>query len=998
MATDPIQFANVQLSDNFNTWRTRTNQIAAAMSSNTFTVANTLYSNGCVKAVTTGHGQILGSISVEEIYANTHLSGGELGNEDTLTIISNTHIEGRIVVANDAVFGMDGNEEVLLNSRLLAEANATFRETVRMDADVYIGTDDTDSLTVESISRFNSNVHIDGDTISLTGNTQIGGANTDTFLVNAVSTFDADVAFRDEVTLSANVLMSGANVVITGDTNTQDVTSTTLRVDGATLVANDGVSTFTVGGPTRILNTTHIENTLNVTGATSLNETTVTTLAANGTSSLNGVTATTIQANGTLNVDGATTLNGAVTLGDATADDLTFTGRVASSVLPKADNTYDLGSSSLTYGTTYTAFVNATQADIADALNVSGLSALNDVTTTSITANGFTTLLSGADIYNGLTAYGDIDLGHSNTDTLTVNADAVFNGDVTFNNQTNFTNDVAFTGDEVVIDSNLTIGTDFILTATEGRYANLEISNTSIFAGNVVFGVVNGNPLTRVTFTSNVGSDILPHETGSYNLGSSTKKWEDIHSSGTINYTNMTATSSSARVTFPYIDSNIVPYNNNQRDLGSNLNQWKDLYVDGTGEIDTVESVYIDTAGLRVTNPGNFTVGSATIQQYGRAQINATDNGGDGSLTYSSSNGTISYVGPSPTETRAHFSASNSGTGYGSLSYASGTFTFQKVTSANIRGQFRDDVANTAAVTFGSLNYYTGNGAIQLVPVERREVRGSISATNSGTGYGSISYDNDTGVITYNKVTSGNVRGLFADKVANTESTYFGSLNYYGSNGVIELVPVGRSQVRGSLSGSTGVSYNSDSGAISIGQSVGTSDSPTFAGQTINGTASMRSITVQSGTHNIGSSTAKHNIIYATTFNGTATQAKYADLAEKYLADQTYATGTVVCVGGTAEVTASSTGMAHAVVGVVSENPAYMMNSELEGGTYIALKGRVPVKIEGSVTKGAMLAAGPDGRAVEFNNAGRPFAIALEDGSYDIDAQTGTDTIEAFIM
>ena len=998
MATDPIQFANVQLSDNFNTWRTRTNQIAAAMSSNTFTVANTLYSNGCVKAVTTGHGQILGSISVEEIYANTHLSGGELGNEDTLTIISNTHIEGRIVVANDAVFGMDGNEEVLLNSRLLAEANATFRETVRMDADVYIGTDDTDSLTVESISRFNSNVHIDGDTISLTGNTQIGGANTDTFLVNAVSTFDADVAFRDEVTLSANVLMSGANVVITGDTNTQDVTSTTLRVDGATLVANDGVSTFTVGGPTRILNTTHIENTLNVTGATSLNETTVTTLAANGTSSLNGVTATTIQANGTLNVDGATTLNGAVTLGDATADDLTFTGRVASSVLPKADNTYDLGSSSLTYGTTYTAFVNATQADIADALNVSGLSALNDVTTTSITANGFTTLLSGADIYNGLTAYGDIDLGHSNTDTLTVNADAVFNGDVTFNNQTNFTNDVAFTGDEVVIDSNLTIGTDFILTATEGRYANLEISNTSIFAGNVVFGVVNGNPLTRVTFTSNVGSDILPHETGSYNLGSSTKKWEDIHSSGTINYTNMTATSSSARVTFPYIDSNIVPYNNNQRDLGSNLNQWKDLYVDGTGEIDTVESVYIDTAGLRVTNPGNFTVGSATIQQYGRAQINATDNGGDGSLTYSSSNGTISYVGPSPTETRAHFSASNSGTGYGSLSYASGTFTFQKVTSANIRGQFRDDVANTAAVTFGSLNYYTGNGAIQLVPVERREVRGSISAQNSGTGYGSISYNNDTGVITYNKVTSGNVRGLFADKVANTESTYFGSLNYYGSNGVIELVPVGRSQVRGSLSGSTGVSYNSDSGAISIGQSVGTSDSPTFAGQTINGTASMRSITVQSGTHNIGSSTAKHNIIYATTFNGTATQAKYADLAEKYLADQTYATGTVVCVGGTAEVTASSTGMAHAVVGVVSENPAYMMNSELEGGTYIALKGRVPVKIEGSVTKGAMLAAGPDGRAVEFNNAGRPFAIALEDGSYDIDAQTGTDTIEAFIM
>ena len=285
-----------------------------------------------------------------------------------------------------------------------------------------------------------------------------------------------------------------------------------------------------------------------------------------------------------------------------------------------------------------------------------------------------------------------------------------------------------------------------------------------------------------------------------------------------------------------------------------------------------------------------------------------------------------------------------------------------------------------------------------MVPVERREVRGSISATNSGTGYGSISYNNDTGVITYTKVTSGNVRGLITDKVANTESTYFGSLNYHSSNGVIELIPVGRSQVRGSLSGGTGVTYSSTSGQISIGQSVATTASPTFGGQTINGTASMRSITVQSGTHNIGTSTNKHNTIYATTFNGTATQAKYADLAEKYLADQTYATGTVVCVGGTAEVTASTGGMAHAVVGVVSENPAYMMNSDLEGGTYIALKGRVPVKIEGSVTKGCMLAASDEGRAVAFANVGRPFAIALEDGSYDTETETGTDTIEAFIM
>ncbi len=1001
MATDPNQFANVQLSDNFNTWRTRTNQIAAAMSSNTFTVANTVHANGAAKAITTGHGILNGSISSGELYANVHISGGEYSRKRTLTIASNTHITGRTVVANDAVFGLNGEEEVLLNSRLLAEANATFRDTVRMDADVHIGLGNLNSLTVNSIARFNSNVHIDGDTISITGNTQIGGANTDTFIVNAVSTFDADVAFRDEVTLSANVLMSGANVVITGDTNTQDVTSTTLRVDGTTLVANDGASTFTVGGPTRILNTTHIEDTLNVTGATSLNGTTLTTLAANGTSSLNGVTATTIQANGTLDVGGATTLNGAVTLGDATADDLTFTGRVASSVLPKTTNTYSLGSSSLTYSTVHTGMLQSGSGNFGGNITVSGNAVISTgLYADTIQATGLIDAQVGVRATNFFDATGAMYLGTDSNDTLEVAATTTFNSDVDFDgDQTNFTGDVAFTGDEVVIDSNLTIGTDFILTATEGRYANLEISNTSIFEGNVVFGVVNGNPLTRVTFTSNVGSDILPHATGSYDLGSSTKKWEDIHSSGTINYTNMVASSSTGTVTFPKINSHFIPNTTNTYDLGSSTKQWKNLYVDGTGSIDNILSSSVTTSTLVAQNPGNFTVGGATIQQYGRAQINATDNGGDGSLTYSSTNGTISYVGPSATETRAHFSASNSGTGYGSLSYASGIFTFQKVTSANIRGNFRDDVANTAAVTFGSLNYYTGNGAIQLVPVERREVRGSISATNSGSGYGSISYNNDTGIITYTKVTSGNVRGLITDKVANTEANYFGSLNYYSSNGVIELVPVNRSQVRGSLSGSTGVSYSSTTGAISIGQDVGTADSPTFGGQTINGTASMRTITVQAdSTYNIGSSTAKYNTIYATTFSGTATKARYADLAEKYLADQTYATGTVVCVGGTAEVTASTGGMAHAVVGVVSENPAYMMNSELEGGTYIALKGRVPVKIEGSVTKGAMLAAGDEGRAVAFDNAGRPFAVALEDGSYDTETETGTDTIEAFIM
>jgi hypothetical protein len=111
-------------------------------------------------------------------------------------------------------------------------------------------------------------------------------------------------------------------------------------------------------------------------------------------------------------------------------------------------------------------------------------------------------------------------------------------------------------------------------------------------------------------------------------------------------------------------------------------------------------------------------------------------------------------------------------------------------------------------------------------------------------------------------------------------------------------------------------------------------------------------------------------------FKGTATTARYADLAEKYLTDAEYEPGTVVVVGGSAEVTASNLGQR--AIGVVSTNPAYMMNSDLEGGTYIALKGRVPVKVIGPVKKGDRLTAGNNGCAVVINECKDVFAVALE--------------------
>jgi hypothetical protein len=112
-------------------------------------------------------------------------------------------------------------------------------------------------------------------------------------------------------------------------------------------------------------------------------------------------------------------------------------------------------------------------------------------------------------------------------------------------------------------------------------------------------------------------------------------------------------------------------------------------------------------------------------------------------------------------------------------------------------------------------------------------------------------------------------------------------------------------------------------------------------------------------TYDIGSATKKYKDVYATTFRGTATESYYADLAENYLADAEYAPGTVIEFGGEAEVTQSTTHGTHRVAGVVSTNPAHLMNSQCEGDNVVAvaLQGRVPCNVIGKVAKGDMLVA-----------------------------------------
>ena len=136
--------------------------------------------------------------------------------------------------------------------------------------------------------------------------------------------------------------------------------------------------------------------------------------------------------------------------------------------------------------------------------------------------------------------------------------------------------------------------------------------------------------------------------------------------------------------------------------------------------------------------------------------------------------------------------------------------------------------------------------------------------------------------------------------------------------------------------------------------------------------------TTSNGTVDIGTSGNKFGNIY-----GTAMAANYADLAEKYVADADYESGTVLDFGGSHEVTLSTGLVPSRVAGVVSTNPAYLMNDDCSGHfvAAVALQGRCPCKVVGPIQKGDLLVSAGDGRAKAaiIPTVGSVIGKALED-------------------
>jgi hypothetical protein len=292
----------------------------------------------------------------------------------------------------------------------------------------------------------------------------------------------------------------------------------------------------------------------------------------------------------------------------------------------------------------------------------------------------------------------------------------------------------------------------------------------------------------------------------------------------------------------------------------------------------------------------------------------------------------------------------------------------------------------TTESTFQTASSFTGEGftATDWIYTNFLEATGERNASSTGIGIGAGGGFAESAADTIIFVTSGSAQ-VTVDSTGKLNA--LNAFDAAGGNFTVAATS-GNTAVGGTLSVGGTTSLN---GNVDLGNA--TSDTVSF-------TARVDSNIEPDSTannRNLGASGRQWNTVYAGTFEGTATSAQYADLAENYLADQSYEEGTVLVFGGDKEITTTSTKGNTRVAGVVSTNPAHLMNSNLEGDyvTAIALQGRVPCKVLGRVEKGDMLVTSAiSGYAIVNNSPGVGQVIGKAVGAKDDD---GKGTVEVVV-
>jgi hypothetical protein len=320
---------------------------------------------------------------------------------------------------------------------------------------------------------------------------------------------------------------------------------------------------------------------------------------------------------------------------------------------------------------------------------------------------------------------------------------------------------------------------------------------------------------------------------------------------------------------------------------------------------------------------------------------------------------------------------------------ATGNVNANNVSVSNVVTAGR--VITTGNITAGAGAFFIGDGS-QLsglsAAVSVTKIVNGTSEANVASSGGNITFtvggtanvvviDNTTiyaNVARVNNITTPGNGVANVGSASNRFNTVHAA-QFSGSGALLSSIDAGNissgTLPTGRLSGSYSISVLTagTAGTVTTGAqpnitSVGTLTSLAVSGNiTTPGAVSLSSITKTgtSGVGNIGSSANSFNTVFA-----TATSALYADLAERYAADAEYAPGTVVELGGLCEITQCTQPLSTNVFGVISSNPAHLMNQQAgPDSTHpaVALLGRVPVMVVGAVNKHDRLVSAGAGMA-----------------------------------
>ena len=550
-------------------------------------------------------------------------------------------------------------------------------------------------------------------------------------------------------------------------------------------------------------------------------------------------------------------------------------------------------------------------------------------------------------------------------------------------------------------------GNGALLTGVITSVSNINngTSNVTVVSsgGNVSVGVGGtGNVAVFSTDAVTVKGNVLPSANITYDLGTSTQRWRDLWlSNSTIYLGNAQISANTTAVTITNPEGGTTVLQGATPTITATV-------ISASGN---VTGGNILTAGL-ISATGNVTGGNLSGTNIVGTLTTASQNNITSVGTLSSLTVTANATGGNLL-TGGQVSAVGNVTGGNILGGANVNATTHTGTTVSVTANVTGGNILTAGLISATGNITGGN----LITANRTQssnivVTGGITAPTWGTtGIGirtvSSTYVDST---TANFGTAGtnhvHVLSIPTLSAANTAVTILTAATLYiagapsgGANGTLITRPyallvnsgnvgvtanvdagnlktgglisataniTGGNLLTGGLISATGNITGGNLSGTSIVGTLTTAAQPnitsvgTLTGLTINNATTAITNGAANGVGNIGTSANSFNVIFA-----KATSAQYADLAEMYVADADYLPGTVLEFGGNHEVTISNTAASALIAGVVSTNPAHLMNSTAQGKylAAIALVGRVPTLVVGPVSKGAMMVSAGNGHA-----------------------------------